>query len=108
MQNIVRHHVSYYPEKIVFLCRSCHSKEHARGNAPKRPKGFHSNIVRYDEMTGPVPICNIDIVKMHVGNRIAIPKEFRDALGWVQGMKLRVIREEEKVILELVRGAEDR
>lgn len=42
------------------------------------------------------------IVKITVGGRITLPKDTRDALGWVPGMKLRVIRDEEKVILESV------
>ena len=26
--SLVKHHVSYYPEKILILCRSCHAKWH--------------------------------------------------------------------------------
>jgi len=29
VRNIVRHHVSYEPEKTVFLCSGCHRKVHA-------------------------------------------------------------------------------
>ncbi len=42
------------------------------------------------------------IVKITVGGRITLPKETRDALGWVKDTKLRVIRDEGKVILESV------
>lgn len=42
------------------------------------------------------------VVKITVGGRITLPKDTRDTLGWVIGTKLRVIRDEEKVILESV------
>lgn len=27
-KNVIKHHDSYYPEKIRYLCRSCHTKYH--------------------------------------------------------------------------------
>ncbi|GAJ05627.1 unnamed protein product, partial [marine sediment metagenome] len=36
----IPHHVSYDPEVIQTICRSCHGKAHASENAPKKPEGF--------------------------------------------------------------------
>jgi hypothetical protein len=42
-KNTIEHHISYNPEKTIFVCRSCHRKIHARKAdfpdlAPEKPK----------------------------------------------------------------------
>ena len=44
------------------------------------------------------------IVKITVGGRITIPKETMEKLGWIQGTRLRVLRDGEQVILEPAAG----
>ena len=46
-----------------------------------------------------------DIVKITVGGRITLPKDTRDELGWIEGTRLRVLREGERLILEPAIGA---
>jgi len=40
--NITKHHISYYPEIKVPLCRRCHKKEHWKYPQLKRPKNYRS------------------------------------------------------------------
>ena len=36
-----KHHVCYSPEMIIALCKKCHEKRHATGNAPRKlPEGI--------------------------------------------------------------------
>jgi len=46
------------------------------------------------------------VVKITVGGRITLPKETREALGWILGTKLKVILEGQRVILESTEEAE--
>jgi len=41
---IVKHHISYTPEKIIYLCRSCHSKLHFVIDK------YHQEIVKQDSL----------------------------------------------------------
>lgn len=44
-KSLIHHHVSYDPEIIQILCRSCHHKVHWKnGNARVRPSGFRSSL----------------------------------------------------------------
>ena len=45
------------------------------------------------------------VVKITVGGRITIPKETLEKLRWIQGTRLRVLRNGERVILEAASGA---
>ena len=47
-----------------------------------------------------------DVVKITVGGRITLPKETREALGWVLGTKLKVILQGHRVILVSVKESE--
>lgn len=31
-----KHHVCYFPEMVVALCKTCHKKRHTTGNAPRK------------------------------------------------------------------------
>lgn len=44
-------------------------------------------------------------MKITVGGRITLPKDTRDELGWIEGTRLRVLREGERLILEPAIGA---
>jgi len=44
----IKHHVSYEPERVIDVCRSCHRKIHARHSkypnlAPKKPSNWKKN-----------------------------------------------------------------
>ena len=44
----IKHHVSYQPERVIDVCRSCHRKIHTKHNdypnlAPKKPKDWKKN-----------------------------------------------------------------
>ncbi|MBA7620102.1 hypothetical protein ES703_27446 [subsurface metagenome] len=47
-----------------------------------------------------------DVVKITVGGRITLPKDIRKKLGWRPGLKLRVLLEGQRVILESTEEAE--
>jgi len=38
-REIIRHHTSYIPQKIILICGICHKKLHLKSNI-KKPKGF--------------------------------------------------------------------
>jgi hypothetical protein len=42
-ENLVNHHVKYFPEETVVLCRKCHKKEHTH-KGKVRPTNFKSQI----------------------------------------------------------------
>jgi len=46
------------------------------------------------------------VVKITVGGRITLPKDIRKELGWRSGLKLKVLLEGRRVILELTEAAE--
>jgi hypothetical protein len=44
-QNLVNHHESYDPERIVTMCKHCHARLHGNNkDLPKRPWNFHSKL----------------------------------------------------------------
>lgn len=44
-ENIVNHHTSYDPEKIIKVCCSCHRKIHNKTKII-RPKNFNSKLLK--------------------------------------------------------------
>ena len=48
--NLVYHHISYDPEQLVVLCKSCHKKEHHKNNI-LRPHNFVSKIIKQTGFT---------------------------------------------------------
>lgn len=53
-ENLVHHHISYNPEEIVFLCRSCHGKVHASPDAPTPPPNFYTGVVAATRVPEPM------------------------------------------------------
>ena len=48
--NVIRHHISYFPEKIVYVDNSCHAKIHLQKQYPHlAPSEGHAKIF-YDEI----------------------------------------------------------
>lgn len=37
-EDLHRHHISYYPEKVATLCRSCHQRTHTDSGSPFAPE----------------------------------------------------------------------
>ena len=70
-KNTIKHHVSYIPEKTVYVCRSCHRRIHSHhleypDLAPKKPPDWKSREV-YE------PMLNSMQFKPH--NEKEVPKE---------------------------------
>ena len=44
---IVKHHISYYPEKVIEICANCHSIIHNPPTNPKAPPA--TNVIEPNE-----------------------------------------------------------
>ena len=61
-KNVVNHHLSYDPEEIITVCRSCHRKTHNKIKIV-RPKNFNSKVLEDNPI---IKIYEEDLKKLHI------------------------------------------
>lgn len=99
-ENLVRHHTSYNPERILVLCHSCHTMVHAHTSTLKRPKSFSQyhaiKTIEIDEANvrkggvgkpGFIEIIGESrfVSKIIADGRVTVPQKVRELLKLKEG-----------------------
>jgi hypothetical protein len=66
-KNLVYHHISYEPEQIEVICRSCHALEHKPAQGISlRPNGFRTKIVKTERNPTDTELIGVTIEKIYL------------------------------------------